>query len=491
MDFATLRAPEFAGVRSARGLYAEEGYLGPYLIASLDPTLQAVEAGKVNRINVSLTTPIPPNASIDNLEPKLRVGDAVSPGAASAVGVSVTKNGDSKDPASGDFQVAVSPPPRPRNVKLSLAGAEPFWTNGGVLTENAYDLPGLAFKAALNTFLDKRKENGNLNNLSFEFTTDAPGRVSLDIQNLRFSLLSTQHWTNELDNTTRVDRTLTLDYGSIQELSLDALPAAGKSVSVQSTEMDVGGQLKPDRLLGPIAVHDHTLFAIVDSDYTIAQKLTLSEDLLKGPHRCTAVTALLSGAANAELYVELQADSAGFPASGAPLAKSNVKYTPPAKTEDFPTWTVAPFAAPAELKPGTAYWIVMKGVSGSANLALGASPAGATVPVRWKETVFNRGGAVWMGLYRPPPKTPPVALMGVVYLPGSDDQTAAIEVEVRGTAGPDSAVILPVDPRSAPTTVQLDAPSQSAAWNPSSVTIRSHAQGTVNIANLIRTYRYA
>jgi hypothetical protein len=486
MAFESIRAPLLTSVSVERGITAVLSAVPPpYVIANTTfQPLVAVQAGKETPVPVQITaTPLPPNANIESVLARVHVANASGAATQDHVGVNITGGA-----APGQYDVAVDQPVRPRNVQLKLKDGEVFWTFGGGLTAIAYDLPDFAL--ALNTYLDKANLTAPVTELPFVLTSDAPGQVGIEIQELHYSQVKTQTWSNPLDSTTRVDRNLGLSFGAVAMLPLDPLTEQpGQVVQLQSLRLDVGGQFGPDRLLGNIEVHDGRQFATISSDYALAQRFMLSGALVQGTCRCTGLTGFFTADARAELYVALQRDANGTPASDAPLAQANLTFTPPDTSDTPQPWTFATFAAAVELQTEVAYWMVVKGVRGSVRLGLQAAPQGdaTTLPVLRDALVINRGGQRWKSMFRTPPTPSIVALLGIVYVPGSDDQTAAVQLTVTGAPAAGTPVGQRLDPGREPQTVTLN--TGGVHWNHVRLEIRSHAEGTLSLANVIRAYR--
>jgi hypothetical protein len=259
-------------------------------------------------------------------------------------------------------------------------------------------------------------------------------------------------------------------------------------VKLRQISLDVGGQFGPDRLLGAVEQHDGQQFATVSADYSVAQSFTLSPDLIKRKCRCSGISCFFRTEAQAELYVEIQKDAGGFPATGAPLANANLIVVPPEKAQGILPWTFAGFAAPAELQTGVPYWIVVKGVRGLARLGLQSlNPTAGPLAVERTKLYINRGGQLWKSMFRSAPVPDVVALLGVVYLPGADDQSAAVQIRISANPPAGEALVQSVDPGKTPATIRLD--GQEANWNRSTLEVRSNGQGTLSIANVIRVYR--
>jgi hypothetical protein len=71
-------------------------------------------------------------------------------------------------------------------------------------------------------------------------------------------------------------------------------------------------------------------------------------------------------------------------------------------------------------------------------------------------------------------------MLRIVYLPGIDNQGAAVEIAVAG-AGEQA-----VDPQAAPSTLSFAFKERSAS--PVVIEVTSHARGALTIANVIQEY---
>jgi hypothetical protein len=298
--------------------------------------------------------------------------------------------------------------------------------------------------------------------------------------------LQTQSWKNELDSSFRVDRTLKLTFNQIERVPVDAVtPPQGHSALVSKVHLDAGGQFGADRLLSDIETHDGRQFATVSQEFSLGQQATAFaggptsrfKDLLKSTIQCTGVTGYFEADDKAEFYIEMQADQNGSPAGGAPLAKSNVAFTPADKTNPQP-WTFAKFEKAAELKPGVPYWIVVKSVRGSIRLGLKVSDTDPQPepPVARGALLLNRGGLIWKGYAR----TPIEALLSLVYVPQPDNQTAAIQISI-GEAGSKELIELQ-------NTAKTISFPTSGAGVPLLV-VGSRGVGSLTIANVIQEYQ--
>jgi hypothetical protein len=479
-----IRTPLMGEIKAIRGIGE---FASPELYSIVAVMMQAsipVEPGKETPVPVTVSA-LPPNADIERVVATLHIGDATGTPSQTTTGISVVKNNDPGNAASGNFAVAVDQPQRPSNVQLKLAGGETFWSMGGVLAEWSYDLPD--FAAALNTYLDTAR--APITQLPFVLTSATAGKVGLSITALDYAQVKTQSWPNELDGTTRVDRNLDLGFGATERILLDPLTGeTGRTVALQRLQLDISGQLGPERLLGAAQPHDGTQWATISSEYALAQQFSVSGTLIKNVCRCAGIASLLAADDRAEVYAELQADAGGAPATGAPLAQATVALDP--ATAGTTPWIFAQFAAPAELKTDTPYWIVLKGVRGTARIGVqtAANEVPDNTPVLRGALRFNRGGQTWKTLTRSDPAL--WASCGLVYLPGPDDQTAAVEVVAGDALGSGTLPPTRIDPTEEATTIALiGADGTAVNWNTVALDLRSHARGTLSIANVIEVYK--
>jgi hypothetical protein len=247
---------------------------------------------------------------------------------------------------------------------------------------------------------------------------------------------------------------------------------------VSAIHLDAGGKFSADRLLGTVEIHDGRQYATVSQDFSVAQSMTFTKSILKTAIQSTGIAGYFEAGAKAEFYIELQNDQAGSPASGAPLAKANVSFVPADKGDPQP-WTFAKFEKQTELKPDTPYWIVAKGVHGSVRMGLKTSaPQNANAAVVRSGLLLNRGGQIWKPLtnFVSPQME---ALLSLVYVPQTDNQTAAIAISVGG-------VTQQIDPQASAKTIAFSiaaVPSGASA-----LMIESRGMGSLTVANVIQEY---
>jgi hypothetical protein len=452
-------------VRNARGIAGM-----PLAIANVDTLGIIAELSAIARATVTVRpgqdTTIPlelpdvrRNSKLRALAATLYVADATA-ATPQATGVRIT-------PAPGSatrYDVAVDGAVRPSAVTLRLKGGPVFWTHGGPLTESSYELPD--FAAAANEYLDRLPPADGPITLELVLESATAGRVGFSSARYRHTLIRTESWPNEAEGTLRVDRTFELDYGALHVLPL-APVEGGARVRLHRVSLDSGGTVGAERLLGRLG-EPGTEQATIGGDYAVAQRLVPDVAV-----RAAGVAAYLRGAAAARLYVELQPDAAGSPAADEPLARGELALPP---THDG--WASALLDAPVDLPGDAPVWVVFRSIQGSARLGL--EPAASdTTALR-----VSRGGPLWRSVA---PGTEPAGLARLLYVPGPDNNSAAVELTAAQAGAP--AVLNRTDPGAEPVTIDFDLPGTSAGAV--TLVIRSRARGQVTIANVVQEYTLA
>jgi hypothetical protein len=489
-------------VAEARGLVGQEMAIGvdlrPDLIYVDAVTIGFVELrpGEETTIVVSVAG-LPPNANVRSISATLTVAETLNSPLPETVNASITR-GSGNQTETQNFASSVTPSLRPRNVQVRLDQGSVFWSHDGTLTEDSYILTD--FASAVNRYLDQAKITGETK-LQFQIKSDTPGRLRIEINpgSLHYTLLQTQTWPNPLDGTIRLDRNMSVDFGQVTQFQLD--PPQGRPLvrlMLDRVRLDVSGQIGAERLLGDAPPHSSAQFATISGDYGLAQSFRLQEATpppvpgsMPAPAGGTpalfkagvqvhvaGVTGVLAADAEAELYIEIQKDANGHPATDPPLGRLNLTLVP-AQNRPSP-WLYAAFQATADLDPDTLYWVVIKGIRGKARLGLQTGPASYL-----HQTLINRGGQLWkpvLGRKSLPSQdaTAPLALLRLVYLPEPDTQTAGIELRL-GDVG-----MQRLDPSNAVQSVTVEGGGPVA---PGSVlTLCSFALGTVTLANVVQEF---
>jgi hypothetical protein len=343
----------------------------------------------------------------------------------------------------------------------------------------------------VNAYLDKLPDNTGKVALRFLMTSDGPGQVKITVaEDMEYSSIQTQTWRNALDGSIRFDRNLQLDYGMVKRLPLETISNQGnEKISLGKIEMDMAGEFSQERLLGSVQMDGTNQFATVSTDYSVAQEFQLDPQQLQAgksteisraeaselaaPIRVTGITGYLKVDSETEVYIEIRSSISGSPSAEPPLAKCNLSLSL-AKKDSKGYWASVSFETPADLETETPYLIVIKGITGKAQLGLRAPTEGEYL----QKVLVNRGGQVWRNIC--PSSGTVVVMLRLIYLPGIDNQTAAIEMGVEG-----KPKFEPLSPGSEVQTVSLDG---LTGLSQATLVIKSHAKGTLTIANVIQEY---
>ena len=464
------------GFNGLRGLAMTDfSVLRPEILTAVDITrlvgFVSLKPGEETQVAVSLPG-VPLNADIKTLKAKIQVQPAPAADQQTLQQTSTVQEGTDTPK---EYKVDIDLPAVPRSLTLRLDGGEVFWTSNTAVVEGTFDLPD--FVAQANAYLDKLPPGTAEVALVFLVKSDGPGQVkiSVDQQSLTYAVIQTEAWPNPLDETVRVDRNLQLEFGSVERIPLSALAGAQSGLSLRKLTADVGGSFGVERLFTNVADHDGREFATISSDYSLAQSFALNAQIVgtNKPLHAAGVSLLLQVESKSELYVEVQADNGGVPATKTAMAKSNLTIEPERKITQ---WFLARFDQPVDLSLDTRYWIVVKGIQGKALLALG-DPSEA-----YLDTVFvNRGGQLWKTFSRREPVVTN-ALVRLVYLPEIDNRSASVEIGIEGVAE-----LQRLDPQQESQTISLAPPAAFGAREPV-IIIKSHAQGTLTLANVIQEY---
>jgi hypothetical protein len=466
------------GFKGLRGLAMPEvSALRPEIltiVADLTQFLGAVPLKPGEETQVAVELPgVPLNADIKVLKARIEVGPAAASEQQTLQQTSTVKEGTDQPK---EYKVDIELPAVPRSLTVRLDGGEVFWTSSTAVVEGAFDLPDFVEQA--NAYLDKLPAGAEKVALVFLVKSDGPGQVkiSVDQESLAYSVIQTEAWPNPLDETVRVDRNLQLEFGSVERIPLSALAGSAQSkLSLKKLTADVGGSFGIERLFTNVADHDGREFATISNDYSLAQSFALTQDIVgtNKPLHAAGVSLLLQVESKTELYVEIQADNGGMPSTKAALAKSNLTIEPEKTTTQ---WFLARFDQPFDLNLDTRYWIVVKGIQGKALLALGG-PSEA-----YLDAVFvNRGGQLWKTFSRREPVVSN-ALVRLVYLPEIDNRSASVEIGIEGVEA-----LQRIDPQQEPQTISLEPPAEFTPAEPV-IIIKSRAQGTLTLANVIQEY---
>jgi len=369
------------------------------------------------------------------------------------------------------FNVDISLPATPASLSVLLPGGKPFWSFNQPMTESSYPFPELAEE--VNTYLDRTLvEAGKVEvpiKLPFVIQSTGGGTAKVSIYGLAFVRLKTEKWENEMDGTIRLDRNLALEFGQVETIPLSPLDNAA-GLTLEQIRMDVGGKFGPHRLLGRVEVPDGRESATISPEYSLAQGFRLENQV-----QAVGLTAPFSTKGEAEIYLEIQPDNNGMPASATPLAQAALKLSAPQGEAGKAGWEMANFQTAVELQAHQPYWLVLKGIRGQVLL-----------PLKNQEDTYlsailvNRGGQLWKPFQLS--QSGAIPLIRLLYQPGLDNQTGAVVLRLQG-----SNVRQPLDPVAAGQPVNLKPPADAAL--PAVLIIESQAKGTLSLANLVQEYQ--
>ena len=432
-------------------------------------------AGEETPVTVNVAT-LRGNSNVRRISATLLVADATSvPTPEPTVATVDSTASEETDTVS----VTVATPRRPRNVRIRLEGGAPFWVHPTPLIEPQYALPD--FSDAANAYLDAAGLSGEGVPLRFLVQSDTPGLVGIRIDPaaLDATVIHMQSWTNAVDRTIHLDRTLPLDFATIEEVPLNVVeaPATGR-ITLLQVSAEVSGTVGAERLLGEVSAGSLGEAATVSAEYAVGQRTTPGVALT-----IVGVGAFLMNAAPARIYVELQPEVAGAPGMGTPLARAEVALTAPSPARAGGGWVYITFERPGIIEAGQSCWIVLRGIEGEARLALERAGSGATFETG---AVMSRGAQRWLPVA---PGRAPAAMLRLVHMPGPETGSAPLEIEVRRGSNGGSTTLARqrVDPRGAQRSVALllGAGIERA---PLTLVVRSYARGTVRLANVTQEY---
>jgi len=468
-----LREPSLlpVGIKGARGLafgdvvaYTLRPAVFDVPVAEVDDTV-LLEAGEETKVDVPVPS-LPVNADVQAVQAVLIVAPTEAAAPAEPTSVTVRRRGEAEQA----FQLGVSRPPGPRNLTIRLDQGQPFWSHSGTLPPGRHDLPD--FAPQLNDYLDRADAGRQPVTLRFLVASDDRGNVRLEIEGVRFSQLQTQTWVNLLDDTIRLDRNVEMGFATVERLALDPIREQQPQLVRTTVRMDLGGELGAERLLGAVRGHNGHEFGTVTVDYALAQQVEPPV-----PVRMVGLVAFLRVAGAAEVYAEVVQGTDASPEPRRALATANVQLDPTATGKG--SWVFFGLDPPGDLEPGTSYWVVLKGVRGTVAVGLQSGEAD-----HLGQVLVNRGGRLWRSLGHAGGQLV-TALLGLIYLPGPDNQTAALEIGLEGGQPPQR-----MDFGNGVRTISFDARALDAS-QPATVVIRCHARGTLSIANVLQEYERA
>lgn len=462
-----------------------------FIVALVEQGIEVLP-GQETAVSIDLRG-IPANAKFTRITGKIQLWKSSS-AAEFAVTGKISKPDSSAGDVSNSLAVTSKKAPEIRNLKVRLTDGEVFWVQPGPLaigaTGTTYALPD--FTAEANKSLEDHPPQEDKLQLTFLVQSDTPARVEIDIgtSDFEIALLQTQTWANELDDTLRFDRNLALDFCAIQTLDLDAAQSTDYP-RLESVRLDLTGQSGGPRVLSSIETHDDREFAIVSSQFSIAQEARPAF-----PLQCTGISACVRATSEAELYLELRDDLPSGSSRADPKGKASVKLT--SSDNSVPTWVYVPLEKEITLDTARTCWVILRAIQGVIYLATvsgsttnSITPASSeTPPTKDQEALrllVNRGGQRWKPFSRQ--ADGPSALLRLIYLPDADHQTAAVELQLQ--LGSSIARSQSADISMPPQAIHFDLANDNVrlrAGEKPQLLIKSHMRGELTIANLIQEF---
>lgn len=492
------------GTKALRGVWATSAvaYVAPY---SRFPLGVQLLAGQESVVELAPREGFTRAVEVKSIRVRLKVEADKNADPPAPVEVRVAEAGGEER----TFSLRTVPAPGLLNPQLRLEGGGVFWNHQGALAPGTYELPEFAQQA--NAYLEAYAAGAPVT-FRFFIKSDAPGYVIIEWvpPSPEVVYLNTAAWKNPLDGTDRVDRNLRCDFSSFESLELPLLEVpSGKGIQVQTVRLDIGGQLGPERLLGGCTSQDVRHFATLSSEYSFAHSFQLRPDMVQAKSfQSTGLSCCLRMEEQTELYFALHEDQANQPGASAPappsvalqatmpasadaLAKCTLTLDPPPPSElqipGAPAWFTVAFETAVTLQVGTTYWVVIKCVRGMAHLGL--QPAGSALtsaPWVTEKVMVHRGGQRWKDLERArtdgAAAAPSLPMVGLVYLPEADSETAGVELAIVGTDKSHA-----INPTTVPQTVTFDLKPQQLARVV--LLLRSQARGDISLANVIQEYK--
>ena len=434
--------------------------------------------GEETPVTVNVAT-LRGNSNVRRISATLLVADATSVPKPEATVATVDSTASE---ATDTVAVTIATPRRPRNVRIRLEAGTPFWTHPTPLVEPQYALPD--FADAVNAYLDAAGLTGEGVPLRFLVHSDTPGLIGIRIDPAAVdaTVIHMQSWTNAVDRTIHLDRTLPLDFATTEEIPLNPVDAPGTGrITLLQVSAEVGGTVGAERLLGEVTAGTSGESATVSAEYALAQRTTPGIAL-----QCVGIGAYLMNAAPARIYAELQPEVNGAPGVGAPLARAEVALPAPTAARIGGGWMYIAFERPGAIEAGQSCWMVLRGIEGEARLALERAGNGATFETG---AVMSRGAQRWLPVA---PGRAPAAMLRLVHMPGPETGSAPLELEVRraganGSGGATTLARQRVDPKGTqrPVALSLGAGVERV---PLTLVVRSYARGSVRLANVTQEY---
>ena len=380
-------------------------------------------------------------------------------------------------PSASDFpaRCVITTGTYPTNVKASLNGRLPFWTNPGPLSDPVKptglveDLNAIAAAAAEKV------------SVTLSLSTDTPGVLEVGFDHkldadVEGSALA--RWGGQ--STTQV----ALQALDTQTLTVPFPAGSAGTWDVRGLEILAIGSFPPWRAYPGQATTDPGKLGLkIDATFSVARRFELPETgdvyglalLVRPP------------TADAQVHIELAAEDAEAPAAGKPLASADVAI-PAGPAGAPPYWQVTLFPAAVSLKPGAGTWAVARAPAGA--LEWVGAPEQGSPEVR---TLVSSSGSRW-DRYPAVDGLSPVAQVRILRRPFPAENDPVLEARwadgvgttIAGEVGQDTVDLELARPDGQPLAVPVVAGGASVA-----LTVTARATGTLTLKQVTALYREA
>lgn len=366
----------------------------------------------------------------------------------------------------------------PANVRASLNGRLPFWTQAGpldrevALTGLGEDLEALLADAQQTTVV------------TLTLASDAPGVLSLDFDPAATQIDSSvpARWAGQ--PSTAVALAALAPQAVAVPLAADAGTAA--TWQIRRLVAEATGDFPPWRAYpAQEGAAPGNLGLRIDAAFSVARRLLPAQDIeLHG-----VALLLRAPAAAAALHVELMPGADAPPAGAKPLAAAELTLEPGATADVAAGWHEVHFDAPVTVPAAGGAWLVVQARTGAAEWVAGAEAAAASTT-----TLGAAEGGRW-DRYPPVGAGAPVAVAvaqtRILRTPLATENDALLTVAWSDLAGAAATA----DPGRDPVTIALERPGDqpllvSTATGPVlELTITARAGGTLDIRGATILYR--
>jgi DNA-binding beta-propeller fold protein YncE len=329
------------------------------------------------------------------------------------------------------FSVAIDIASTPSNLTLRFGKLPPFWARSGDLSD-AVTTPDIT-NSVQRAIADATVAHG-FYAIPLVVHSDTLGRVAITLE---VEYLGT----SSLVGSGLREVLLPYDYASVPTTDPNALRAilpAGAIVVSPQTALQVRGAYDASRVAyGPTGTTAESTTIRCSATETIAQPLIPGTD--------TNVTAadlfVAADGPAARLAFDLREDFDGKPAQASVLAKA-VPFDLTGDATGQRRWTNVPLPAPALLKQGKRYWVILEAIDGAAFLGVDTPPAPDRLIQRSTDSGFSwRAAGLASPLLLRLRSVPVSFTMPIDFVAGAGAQAQRVSLAAYNALGKVDAVI--------------------------------------------------